>query len=718
MVKKKILIVAAVMVVLAGLGAHRIHQFLLDIPSAESLENYTPPQVTKILDAEGRPLAEFFTERRSYVPLGEIPADLPRAVIAIEDQRFTQHWGIDTVSIARAFWANLRAGRIVQGGSTITQQLAKNIFLNSRRTFERKIKELLLTLQVERRFSKDEIMELYLNQIYFGAGAYGAAAAARVYFGKRVGDLNLPECALLAGLIRSPGRYSPFENVQTARGRRGVVLARMREMGFITPAEEASASRATVEQTRFNPPREEASHFIDYVKKFLEPMFGIEELYEGGLTVTTTLNIETQLAAERTMEKHLSGFDRSYGAARRPKSGKASSVQVSTESARVEGALVALDPRTGAILAMVGGRDYARSQFNRAVQAKRQPGSAFKPFVWSAALEAGFTASSVVNDLPVAYINVERHPRLLAEASTYDELFKNVSEALSISATSYAMLEKKVQEERGEKIWLPKNYDERFLGPVTLRKALAKSRNLVSVRLVDRVGPQAVMDMAQKAGVAGKLDPVLSLGLGTSAIGVLELVNAYATLANGGVWAEPYGVEKVQDREGRVLYSHTPKLESRLSPETCYLITYLMQGVVQYGTGYDAKRLGWPVAGKTGTTQDSRDLWFIGSLPNITAGVWMGYDDYSSLGHHLAASGVAVPWWTNFMAQAKRSGEVKDFPVPPDIIFAKVDMDTGYLALPTCPHVILEVFKKGTAPETFCPVDHSKNPTVEEPIGE
>ena len=698
---------------------YKVCRFFLDMPSAESLENYSPPQATQILDSNGKLITEFFTERRSRVPLGEIPVDLPRAVIAIEDQRFNQHWGIDLISILRASWANLRAGRIVQGGSTITQQLSKNIFLTSRRTLERKLKEFLLTLEVERRFSKDEIMELYLNQIYFGAGTYGVDAASHVYFGKRVQDLNLPECALLAGLIRSPKAYSPFDNLKGAQGRRSVVLGRMKEMGYITDVEEASANQAPIEQTRFNPAKEQASYFLDYIKKFLEPMFGLEELYQGGLVVTTTLDAGMQSVAERTMETHLAEFDKEYGTPPKPPPGKKPPLlPVSTETVKIEGALVAMDPRNGAILAMVGGRDYAHSQFNRAVQARRQPGSSFKPFVWSAALEANFTASSVMNDTPVAYINVERHPRLLAEATSYAQLFENTSQALSISATSYTMLETKVEDERGEKIWLPRNYDEKFLGPVTLRKAIAKSRNLVSVRLVDRVGPQAVIDVARKAGITSVLEPVLSLGLGTSVVGVLELVNAYATLANGGVWAEPYGVEKVQDRDGRVLYTHTPKLESRLSPVTSYLVTYLLQGVVNYGTGYDARRLGLPVAGKTGTTQEARDLWFIGYLPNIVAGVWMGYDDYHSLGHHLAASGLAVPWWTDFMSQVKGRFEKQDFQVPAEVTFAKVDMDTGFLAMPTCPHVILEAFKKGTAPETFCPVDHSKGPTVEEPVGE
>jgi len=716
--KKIFLIAGSVLTLILAVGLFRVRLFLMEIPSAESLENYNPPQATRIVDRNGQPLAEFFTERRSNVSLVEIPVDLPKAVVSIEDQRFYQHWGLDTVSISRALWANLRAGRVVQGGSTISQQLAKNIFLTSRRTVERKMKELILTLEIENRFSKDEIMELYLNQIYFGGGAYGANAAAQVYFGKRIQDLNLPECAMLAGLIRAPKRYSPFENPEAARGRRGVVLARMREMGFITAAEERNANAIPLNVTRFSPVKQQASYFIDYIRKFLEPTYGSEALYQGGLTITATLDLKMQLAAERTMEMHLAAFDKEYGSLRRPKSKREFKTNLSTETAKIQGALVALDPRTGAIRAMVGGRSFSQSQFNRATQAKRQPGSAFKPFVWGAALEAGFTASSVVNDLPVAYINVERHPRLLAEATSYELLFNDVEQNLSISATSYDMLEKNVEDERGEKVWLPKNYDEKYLGPVTLRKAIAKSRNLVSVRLVDRVGPRAVMDMAQNAGITEKLDPVLSLGLGTSVVTVLELVNAYATLANEGVWAEPYGVEKVQDREGRVLYVHTPKLESRLSSQTTYLVTYLLQGVVKYGTGYYARQLGWPVAGKTGTTQDSRDLWFIGYLPEIVTGVWMGYDDYSSLGHKLAASGLAVPWWTDFMEQALPHRDFKDFSVPPDIIFAKVDMDTGFLALPSCPHVILEAFKKGTEPETFCSVDHLKTQQIEEPVGE
>ncbi|MFH1258997.1 MAG: transglycosylase domain-containing protein [Elusimicrobiota bacterium] len=673
-------------------------KFASNLPDPHILENYTPNLVTKIYDCNNEIIAEFFSEKRTLVPLTKIPVDLQNAVIAIEDKRFFHNWGMDLRGTFRASLSNLLAGRVVEGGSTITQQLAKVIFLTRKRTLERKIKELLLSLKLEKEFSKEEILQLYLNQIYFGGGAYGVEAAASVYFGKPIEKLNLPECALLAGLIRSPNKYSPLQNKELSQRRRTVVLQQMSRQKFITPEEEKEADKYPILEQKIAPLNTNGSYAVENVRQQLEAKYGTEMVYKGGLSVYTTLDLKMQKNAEEVITSYLNEFDL------RKEADEA--IELSTATAQaVEGALVAINPRTGEIKALVGGRDFQKSQFNRATQARRQPGSAFKVFVWTAALENGYTAASIVDDLPILFVNDGRNWALPPSTTT------QLITALPDGTTEETMITQAVEFDtstyKPEQVWTPDNWDNKFFGPITLRKGLAMSRNLVSVRLIFGLTPDLVIDYARRMGIKSSLGRNPSLGLGTSELTLLELTSAIATIANNGVSIQPWLILRVEDDKKKILEETFPVEKEAISPQLAYLITNLMRGVVENGTGSYARNLRRPAAGKTGTSQDIRDLWFTGFTPELVCTTWMGYDDFSPLGKKLSTAGTTVPMWTQFMQKALENKPVRDFAIPPNIIFAKIDAQSGQLALSRCPKAILEAFLQGTEPTEFCTWDHS-----------
>jgi penicillin-binding protein 1A len=681
----------AVLGILASVAL--LHKWLEELPPVAALEEYTPSLTSRVYDVRGRQIAELFTERRALLPLSKIPVDLQNAVIGIEDDQFLRHWGIYPRGILRAAVRNFFSGRVVQGGSTITQQLAKLIFLTRERTLARKIKEFLLALQIERNFSKQEILQLYLNQVYFGQGAYGVQAAASIYFGKDVSQLSLGECALLAGLIRAPGAYNPFQHADKARQRRNVVLQRMREEGLITAREMNQTLREPIVTEKPPPFTTQAPYFVEYVRQELEPKYGFQLLWKGGLKVYTTLDLDFQRIAERVLEDHLSRFDQE-NEKRFEESVNPALIESSTGPQKVQGAFVALNVKTGAILAMVGGRDYKESQFNRAVQAHRQAGSTFKPFVWSTCLLNGMTATDLVDDAPLAYYFDGRDWRLL----------ENVTDQYSLALATAPFAQSK-----DFKVWVPNDFDGKFLGTITLRRALEQSRNVCSIRLIERVGPAAVAQTAHACGVSSELDPVLSLGLGTSLVSPLEMANAFGTFADSGIHVKPFDVLRVEDAQGKILESNIPSETEGLTPQLAYLMTNLMKGVVERGTGHYARRLRRPLAGKTGTTQDNKDLWFVGFTPDVVAAAWMGFDDFTSLGRKdLTGGSTVVPWWTEIMEEELKNYPVRDFPVPDGIVFVKVDPDSGKLALPTCPKQYLEAYLKGAEPKEFCPIDHSR----------
>lgn len=657
----------------------RLIKYLGDIPDPSKLSEYTPSLTTKIYDIHGEIISELFTEKRTVVPLSEIPKNMIDAVIAIEDTRFFNHWGIDPYRIAGAFLANIKAGGVVEGGSTITQQLSKILFLSRRKTLARKIKEVILSIQLERDYSKYEILEMYLNQIYFGSGAYGIDTAAKVYFGKNVQELSLEECAMLAGLIRAPATYSPFKNPEKTIHRRATVLSRMHAVGFITKEQKTEAEKKDIVVAPLHVSTKMAPHFVDYIRQSLEIKYG-GQLYSGGLKIYTTLDRKMQLSAEKVFEEHLSGIN-----------------PVEKSTVTIEGALLCMDVQSGGIRAWVGGRDFQTSQFNRVHQALRQPGSAFKVFVYAAALENGYTPVSVIDDAPVSYYNNGANWELLSGTTDFSDV-KNTD------LLNKLLLKDAEAKNPNEKVlWQPKNYSEKFHGPVLLRKALEHSLNICAIKVTDSIGPETVAYYAKRLGVESPLTKTVSIALGSSEITLKEMTAAFGCLANSGIKITPYAVVKVLDNKDRILEEYSPEETDAISPQTAFIMTNLLKGVIEHGTGVSARRLRRPAAGKTGTTNDCTDAWFIGFTPQLACGVWVGYDDHRSIGKKMTGGVVACPIWTDFMRAALRSQPVIDFPPPPDVTFVKIDPHSGLLALGAERRegTYLEAFLTGTEPKEF-----------------
>ena len=629
-----------------------------DLPEVQTLEEYKPSITSRVYSDKNRLLAEFYLENRTPVSLSGVPDQFIQALIATEDTRFYKHRGLDLRGTARAAYRNVRAGRIVEGGSTLTQQLAKILFLTPERSYDRKLKEIVLALKIEQRYTKREILSLYLNQIYFGSGAYGVEAAARIYFKKSAKDLNLTECALLAGLPRSPKHYSPFKEPGQALGRRAFVLNRMVALQVITPAQADEAKKAPLPVQPNITAGGPAPYFVEYIRQKVEERFGSSILYSGGIYVTTSINDDLQTYAEEAVKSGLVKIERRLG-------------KNKSAPSPLQAALIAIEPTTGHIRAMVGGRDFGQSQFNRAWQAYRQPGSAFKPIIYGAALERGFGAADLLDDSPVTY-----------------------------------KLDKK-------KTWSPENFTRTYQGAVTFRKALAQSLNIPTVRLLEKVGVDEAILYARKIGIKSPLAPYLSLALGSSDMTLLELTSAYGVFANHGVRLEPTAILMITDSTGRVLYSNDAVPKQAIKPDTAYLITNLLRGVIERGTAWKARELGRPAAGKTGTTNDYHDAWFIGYTPGITAGVWVGYDDHRSIGPRETGARAALPIWLDFMKKAHRDTEPEDFTVPDGIIFKQIDPRTGLLSTENCAQSIRDAFLPGTEPRKYC---DEKATSVEEPV--
>ena len=613
------------------------------LPSVTALESFQPLIGTKIYDDNDELITELHVERRIFVPLAHIPQALRDAVIATEDRRFYYHWGVDPIGIARATLQNYRRGRVVEGGSTITQQLTKVLFLTPDKSLERKLKEAVLALELERRYSKDRILEMYLNQVYFGHGAYGVEAASRTYFGKSVSELNVREAALLAGLPRAPSAYSPFERGDIAKQRREVVLRRMVDYGALKEADAKRLARADLGLIPPERRRTTGQYFLDYVGQTLEGKYGADMVFKGGLNVYTTLNPTMQLAAEQALRDGLKALETRTAKSR--------------AGEHPEGAIVTVEPHTGFVRALVGGYDFFRSEFNRAVQARRQPGSAFKPFIYIAALESGLTPATRIEDAPVSY---------------------------AVGPNGQA--------------WKPENYDRKFRGSTTLQQAIEESVNVVTVKVQEQIGLNRTIRVARRFGITSPLGLDLSLALGTSDMTLIELTSAYGALANQGQWLPPTTIRYVTDAQGRLLEEHLPEPREAVPPETAYVITHMLRGVVERGTGQAAKALGRPVAAKTGTTNDYSNAWFVGFTPRLATGVWVGYDRPRSLGKDETGSRVAAPIWVNYMGQVLRDSPRDDFPVPDRVTLVPVDLDVSN----ECVRVVTMAFVKGTEPAVGC----------------
>jgi penicillin-binding protein 1A len=751
----KFLFGGAVTAVLVGLGAVAVTVLYLmqDLPPLTGLHEYQPSLVTRVYSADKQVIGQFFVERRILVPLDKIPRHLVNAVIAIEDARFFEHRGLDFVGIARAAMTNMLSGKIRQGASTITQQLARSLFLSPKRDFERKVKEALLALKMEQILGKEQILELYLNQIYFGHGAYGVQAAAQTYFGKDVGQVTLAEAAYLAGLPKGPSDYSPYYHLEAAQRRHATVLKRMAEERFIGADE---ADRALEEAVSFKrlTRDEPAPHFVENVRLKLMAAYGEQMVYKGGLQVYTTLSLSDQQTATAVLQEGLRQLDKRQGyrgplrqgaspeefsagrtsgalasapvregqllegvvtkvardglvvvargltgkvfpedllwtkrrlrgpdtlkhvkeiATKSPgelfrvgdvvevgikKLSAAAAAQFTLEQTPVvEGALMAVDPRTGAVRAMIGGYDFRRSEYNRATSSRRQPGSAFKPIIYATAVNQGLSPGTPIVDSGVVY-----------------------------------------NENDPEMIWRPENYDQKFYGLTTLRDALTHSRNAATVRLLEKLGVHPVLDLARDLGIASPLANDLSLALGSSGVTLQELTAAYGAFLNQGMLLEPYTIESVVDANGQTLETHVPEPREAISKESAYLITNMMEDVIQKGTGQAANGMGRPMAGKTGTTNDFTDAWFVGGAPNLVTGVWVGFDEIRTIGEREAGSRAALPIWINYMKKALESLPVVPFTVPDGVITVKIDPATGFLAPEDTDQGVDEVFLKGTEP--------------------
>ncbi|MBI1261579.1 MAG: PBP1A family penicillin-binding protein [Rhizobiales bacterium] len=786
--KLKILSIAAAVFLVAILGAGLAGGLYLwhlnqDLPDASKLANYEPPVMTRVHAGDGKIIAEYATERRLYVPIDVIPKPVIQAFLAAEDKNFYSHGGVDAVGIMRAVFDNIvnvfRDRRMV-GASTITQQVAKNFLLSNDRTFERKLREVLVSMRLEQAYTKDKILELYLNEIYLGVGSYGVAAAALNYFGKPLDELTIAQAAYLATLPKAPNNYHPFRFHDRAVARRNWVIGRMAEDGFITEEQAAEAQQTDLDVTLrpVGVQIADAQYFVEQVRRELYNQYGEKKLYEGGLSVRTTIDTKLQAIATSAMRKGLIEYDRRQGwrgATSKLEPGVtwtdalknmafpgdltpwtlAVVLKVDANSATiglrpeemedgqfskevrkgtiplsevkwarpslpkgylgpevksvgdvlsvgdviyaepvfkeksktaidhyalmqvplVNGSVIAMDPHTGRVLAMQGGFSYSLSEFNRATQALRQPGSAFKPFVYAAALDSGFTPSSLVLDAPFVS---EQGPGLA--------------------------------------LWKPENYEHDFHGPSTLRYGLEHSRNVMTVRLAQAVGMDKVALYAKRFGIMDNMMPVLSMSLGAGETTLMKLAAAYAILDNGGKEVKPTLIDRIQDRWGRTIYRHDdrpcngcndpwegqspPELpddrEQIENPQTAYQVTSLLEGVIQRGTGSAARRVGVPLAGKTGTSSEARDAWFMGYSPNLVIGVFVGYDEPTPLGRAETGGRTAAPIFADIMQQAIGDKPAIPFRVPSGISLVRVDAATGQPAGPGTQKVILEAFKTGT----------------------
>lgn len=647
---------AILLVLVTGVVLWSLNCGYAGCPSVEDIRAFRPNEGSRILDRNGTYLGRLNYVRRINVPLDSVPAHVRQAFLAVEDRRFYEHGGIDWRGVVRATMANVAAFGVREGFSTITMQVARNAFiphLMHERSFRRKFRELGTARRIEQVLTKDEILELYLNIIYLGNGTYGIGAASRDLFGKPVSELTVPEAALLAGLPKAPSSYAPREHPDRARARRDLVLALMVEEGYLTPAahDSAAAQPLGLAEEPWVLARD-TSFALDPIRVLVDSVLG-DSVPQGDVVVHTTLDAVAQQAAERAVVAQAAAIQRVADAHDRQRGGE-----------DIEGAMVALDPRTGEVRALVGGRHFTRRGFNRALQARRQPGSAFKPFVYAAALADGYTPASTVQDVPV-----------------------EITDSLG-------------------RTWRPAN-DRGFAGTVTLRRALMRSSNAATVRLSREVGETRVIATARRVGISSHLEPVPSLALGSFEVTPLELVTAYATFANGGMRVRPSLVSRIESPDGQILWqAPAGVLDRALAPADAYQVTSMLRSVVDRGTGYTIRAMGvqGPVAGKTGTTNDAADLWFVGYTPTLVAGFWFGYDQPRSISPNASASEHAVPAWVRFYRDGwEETGTADAWAAPAGMVPVTIDAYTGYLANEFCPVTQREWFKPGTEPTVFCP---------------
>jgi penicillin-binding protein 1A len=725
---------------LLGITSGVIFAYAGDLPQISALDDYAPSTITRVYGSRGEVIGEFAIQRREVIPYEAISPNLRQAIMAAEDDQFEQHFGLSIPRIVVTLMKDIIERRKAGGASTLTQQLARKLFLTDEKTWERKIKEALLAIRIEKRYTKHEIFTLYCNQMYFGHGVYGVEAASRLYFGKSAKDVTVEEAALIAGILQGNVRQSPYVNMDAALRRRNYTLGRMADVGYITPAD-AEASRKTPIVLRGEPSGQPsvAPYFLEEVRKGLEARYGAKRLYENGLAVQTGLDVRLQEAANRALDEGLRRIDKRRGF-RKPRrnvvaegqtpetfrharwerpmaandlvpavvtTADGATIQLRAGSLRVtidrkgfawtgktagtqlvaagdlvearlltvdetahtatasieqppavEGAVLAIDNRSGQIRAMIGGYSFERSKFNRATQAYRQVGSAFKPIVYTAAIDRGYTPTTIVMDTPASFPGGAGSP-----------------------------------------VYAPMNYDHKFEGPITLRRALEDSRNVPAVRVMEQLGPAHVIQYARRLGLASPLPPYLAVALGAAEATLTEMTSAYSVFPNQGVRMRPHPILKVSDRDGNVLEENRPEPKEAIRADTAFVLTNLLRGVVQRGTAVKAAALNWPIGGKTGTTDDYTDAWFIGFDPDITIGVWVGLDQKKPIGSNQTGAEAALPIWMEIMKTW--IGDRKDpptFPPPGNIVFVTVDKGSGSPEVDGAPGAISEAFIAGTQP--------------------
>lgn len=623
-----------------------LYGFSQELPSLSSAE-YRPRQTTVLFDRNGGVLAELHTEvnRAEVVPITEVPVHTRRAFVSIEDDQFYEHYGVRPDALVRAVLLNVLRGRKAQGGSTITMQLARNRFLHLRKTVTRKLKEMIMAFRLERNYTKDEILGQYLNEVFFGGNNHGIAAAARHYFGKAVRDLNLAESAMLAGILPAPNAYSPIRHFKRAKRRQYMVLEKMWKLGYITrsQAREAYLQRLVLggkETIR----QVRAPYFVDYVTRWLVERFGVKKVYGGGLKVHTTLDPEVQTTAEVAFAE-----------------GEVFERYPLEENPDLQGGFLALDPLQGAIRCMIGGRDFEVYKFNRTTQARRQPGSSFKTIVYAEALEQGIQPNAIFNDEPIRYLRPET-----------------------------------------QEVWEPQNSTGRFHGPVILSQALEQSYNIVAVKLLERVGIDKTVKLAKRLGIQSPLNPDLALALGSSEVTLLEMVSAYGTIANQGIHVSPHAVVRIEDDEGNLVFEHRIQEREALDPRVAFQLTSLLRGVVERGTGFRTRVPGYSFAGKTGTTQNKADAWFIGFTPDLVLGCSVGFDTRKTLGRRGTGGSAAGPIIGAFNKAYLTRFPTRDFQRPDGVVEVEVCKDSGFLPLKGCKRKQELVFAEGKTPSNYC----------------
>ena len=702
-----------------GIASGVLFAYAGDLPQISALDDYAPSTITRVFGSHGEVIGEFAIQRREVVPYEAISLNLRQAIMAAEDDQFEQHIGLSIPRIVATLIKDIIERRKAGGASTLTQQLARKLFLTDEKTWERKIKEALLAIRIEKRYTKHEIFTLYCNQMYFGHGVYGVESASRLYFGKSAKDVNVEEAALIAGILQGNVRQSPYVNMEAALRRRNYTLGRMAEVGFMTSAAADEARKKPI-VLRGEPSGQPsvAPYFLEEVRKELEARYGAKRLYENGLAVQTGLDVHLQEAANRALDDGLRRIDKRRGF-RKPRRNilaeghsiaafkyprwerpmsvndvvpavvtvadgatiqlRAGPLQVTIDRKGfawtnktagtqlvaagdlvetrlltvddmthtgtgtleqpplVEGAVLAIDNRTGQIRALIGGYSFERSKFNRATQAYRQVGSAFKPIVYTAAIDRGYTPTTIIMDTPASFPGAAGSP-----------------------------------------VYSPMNYDKKFEGPITLRRALEDSRNVPAVRVMEQLGPAHVIQYARRLGLASPLPPYLAVALGAAEATLTEMTSAFSVFPNQGVRMRPYPILKVSDREGNVLEDNRPEPKDAIRADTAFVMTNLLRGVVQRGTAEKAASLNWPIAGKTGTTDDFSDAWFIGFDPDITLGVWVGYDQKKPLGQGMSGAEAALPIWIEtFKTWIGDRKEPPKFEPPGNIVFVSVDKLTG-----------------------------------------